>query len=69
MKKQFKQIILASFNAKDAKNSLDYRGSLLMVCTWLIQNQPNHFAIEILLTHAKIQEILYQLDVFDMQCF
>ena len=50
MKKQFKQIIRASFNGKDAKNLSDYRESLLMVCTFCY-----HFATEILLTHAEIQ--------------
>ena len=37
MIKQFKQIIYVSFNGKDAKNFSDYRESLLMVCTWLMQ--------------------------------
>ena len=62
MKKQFNQIIQALFNERDAKNSSEYRESLLIVCTRLMQNQPNHFAIEILLTHAEIQEILYKFD-------
>ena len=61
-KKFFKEIILESFSGKDAKNSSDYRASLLIVCGWLMKKQPDHFVSKILLPHTEIQEILYQTD-------
>ena len=64
IKKSFKEIILASFNGKDAKISSDHRESLLIVCVWLMKIQPDHFVTKILLTHAEIQEILYKTDEY-----
>ena len=64
IKKSFKEIIFASLNGKDAKNSSDYRESLLIVCAWLMKIQPDHFVTKILLTHAEIQEILYKTDEY-----
>ena len=46
-------------NGKEAKNSLNYRGSLLVVSFWLIKHYPKHFFTEILTTLVEIQEILY----------
>ena len=60
-KKFFKEILLASFSGKDAKNSSDYRASLLIVCGWLMKKQPDHFVTKILLTHTQIQEIFTKL--------
>ena len=56
------EIIKASFNGKEAKNSSDYRESLLIVCSWLIQYHPDHFATSLLKSFAEIQEIMYLPD-------
>ena len=58
-KKSLKEIIQNSFNGKEAKNSSNYRDSLVVVCFWLIKHYPNHFVTEILTILVEIQEILY----------
>ena len=42
-KKDVRQISDISFNGKDAKNSSDYRKSLLIVAKWFSENLPEHF--------------------------
>ena len=58
-KKSLKEIIQKSFNGKEAKNSSNYRDSLVVVCIWLIKHYPNHVVTEIFTTLVEIQEILY----------
>ena len=48
-----------SFNGKDAKNSSDYRKSLLIVAKWFSDNLPEHFFNKILLSMCNIQAITY----------
>ena len=50
MKQTLKKVIHTSFNGKEAKNSADYKESLLIVGAWLIQNYPNHFITNIITT-------------------
>ena len=59
MKTAFKKVKDSSFNGKEAKNGSDYRDSLIIVATWFLQNHPFHFATDIIITLAEIQEILY----------
>ena len=59
MKTAFKKVKDSSFNGKEAKNGSDYRDSLIIVATWFLQNRPFHFATDIIITFASIQEILY----------
>ena len=59
MKTAFKKVKDSSFNGKEAKNGSDYRDSLIIVATWFLQNRPFHFATDIIITLAEIQEILY----------
>ena len=47
------------FNGKDAKNSSDYRKSLLIVAKWFSDNLPEHFFNKILLSMCNIQAINY----------
>ena len=61
-KQSLKKIIYNSFNGKEAKNSSNYRESLLILCVWLSENHPRHFATEIFTTLVEIQEILYATD-------
>ena len=58
-KESLKEIIKKSFNEKEAKNSSDYRDSLITVCIWLIKHHPDSFVTKIFTMHAEIQEILY----------
>lgn len=58
-KQNFQLTLDNSFNDKDAKNSSDYRKSLLIICLWLLENKPSHFITDIFLTLSQIQEILY----------
>ena len=53
------QAIEKSFNGKEAKNSADYRKSLLILCTFFNERFPNGYLTEILMTLAEIQQILY----------
>ena len=52
----------SSFNAKEAKNSSDYRKSLLYVSTWLMEFLSNHFVTTPFETLSEIKEILYYSD-------
>ena len=61
-KQSLKKIIHNSSNRKEAKNSSNYRESLLISCVWLTENHPGHFATEIFKTLNEIQEILYATD-------
>ena len=45
-KQSLKKIIHNSFNGKEAKNSSNYRESLLILCVWLTEIHPGHFATE-----------------------
>ena len=47
-KKDVRQILDLSFNGKGAKNSSDYRKSLLIVAKWFSDNLPEHFFNKIL---------------------
>ncbi|XP_057299871.1 uncharacterized protein LOC130630393 [Hydractinia symbiolongicarpus] len=58
-KKTLLEIIEASFNNKEAKNASDYRRSLLIVTNWALKNLEGHFALKLLISLSKIQEILY----------
>ena len=62
IKSDVQNIIKASFNNKEAKNSVDHRKSLLMITNWFIQNHKNNFITSILRTLCEIQEILYSPD-------
>ena len=68
-------IIHKSFNGKEAKNSANYRESLLIVINWFIENKNKYlknksdasstkykYAMDILQSLAEIQEILYLPD-------
>ena len=48
IKKEVQDVIISSFNNKDAKNSSDYRCSLLMITNWFQQELPSHFTTQIL---------------------
>ena len=61
-KQSLKKIIHNSFNRKEAKNSSNYRERLLILCVWLTEKHPGHFATEIFTTLVEIQEILYATD-------
>ena len=61
-KKSFTDIINVSFNGKIAKNSSDYRKSILIVTKWFQDNCSNHVFKSIFLTLCEIQEILYSPD-------
>ena len=58
-KKDVRQILDISFHGKDAKNSSDYRKSLLIVAKWFCDNLPEHFLNKILLLMCNIQAITY----------
>ena len=62
IKKKVQDVIISSFNNKDAKNSADYRRNLLMITNWFQQELPNHFTTQILMTLSEIQELLYLPD-------
>ena len=62
IKKKAQDVIISSFNNKDAKNSADYRRSLLMITNWFQQELPNHFTTQISKTLSEIQELLYLPD-------
>ena len=61
-KTKLNNIITISFHLKEAKNSSDYRKSLLIVTNWLIQNLPEHYITKIFSTFAEIQEITYAVE-------
>ena len=56
-KKDVRQILDISFNGKDAKNSSDYKKSLLT--KWFSDNLPEHFFNKILRSMCNIQGITY----------
>ena len=58
-KKDVRQILDISFNGKDAKNSSNYRKSLLTVAKWFSDNLPEHFFNKILMSMCDIQVITY----------
>ena len=47
LKHSFQKIGDSSFNGKEAKNSSDYRESLIIVSTWLLQHHPQQFITKI----------------------
>ena len=61
-KKQLRDIINSSFNAKETKNGSDYRKSLLYVSTWLIEFLSNHFVTTLFVTLSEIKETSYSSD-------
>ena len=61
-KANLNDIIRTSFHSKEAKNSSDYRKSLLIVTHWLIPNLSEHYITKILSTFAEIQEITYAVE-------
>ena len=61
-KAKLNDIISTSFHSKEAKNSSDYRKSLLIVTNWLIQNLSEHYITKIFSTFAEIQEITYAVE-------
>ena len=61
-KQNVTQIIEKSFNDKNAKNSSDYRKSLLIVSSWFIENMESNFVSTFLKTLTEIQEILYMTE-------
>ena len=58
-KKIVTEVIDKSFNVKEARNSSDYRKSLLVVCAFFIERFPGTYYTEILKTLTEIQELLY----------
>ena len=62
IKKDVTAIIDLSFNNKDARNSADYRRSLLFVTKWFQDNLTQHFITKLLMTFSEIQEIMYLED-------
>ena len=58
-KKDVRQILDITFNGKDAKNSSDYRKSLLTVAKWFSDNLPEHLFNKILMSMCNIQAITY----------
>ena len=58
-KKVVIEVIDKSFNDKEARNSSDYRKSLLVVCACFIERFPGTYYKEILKTLTEIQELLY----------
>ena len=61
-KEKLRDIVNSSFNAKEAKNSSDYRKSLLYVSTWLMEFLSNHFVTTLFETLSEIKEISYYSD-------
>ena len=61
-KNKVKEAIENLFNGKEAKNSSDYRKSLLVVCTFFLEKSPGSYITQLLVTLAKIQELLYLLE-------
>lgn len=61
-KKEIETILNISFKNKAARNSSDYRESLLFVTKWLLETHPNHYITDILTSMSEIQELLYQSD-------
>ena len=51
--KKIETIIDNSFNNKQAKNSSDYRKSLLIVCHWFQKSYPEHHVTKILTTIVR----------------
>ena len=51
------EVIDQSFNDKKARNSSDYRKSLLVVCAFFIERFPGTYYTEILKILTKIQEL------------
>ena len=60
-KRMVNDVIISTFNGKEAKNSADHR-SLLLLTNWFVSHMKNHFSTNLLETLCKIQEILYLLD-------
>ena len=58
-KKIVTEVIDQSFHGKEARNSSDYRKSLLVVCAFFIERFPGTYYTEILKTLTEIQELLY----------
>ena len=63
-KKEIEVLINTSFKDKAARNSSDYRESLLHVCNYLFKNHPSDYVISLLKTMCKIQEIFYLAKFF-----
>ena len=61
-KKKIENIINTSFKNKAAKNSSDYRESLVTITKLFLDTYPNQYITQILLTMSEIQKILYQPD-------
>ena len=57
-KRMVNDVIISTFNGKEAKNSADHR-SLLLLTNWFVSHMKNHFSTNLLETLCKIQEILY----------
>ena len=58
IKKSIVNIINVSFKNEQVRNLADHRESLLIVCTYLQENHPNHFVTKVTETLAEMQEIL-----------
>ena len=58
-KNKVKEAIENSFNGKEAKNSSDYRKSLLVVCSFFLENSLESYITQLLVTLAEIQELLH----------
>ena len=56
-KRMVNDVIISTFNGKEAKNSADHR-SLLLLTNWFVSHMKNHFSRNLLETLCKIQ-ILY----------
>ena len=52
-------VIISTFNGKEAKHSADHRKSLLLLKNWFLSQTKNQFSRNLLEALCKIQEILY----------
>ena len=62
LKKQLQTVIDVSFDGKTAKNSSDYRKSVIIIANWCRKNIRTHTLTKLFQTLAEIQEILYSPD-------
>ena len=58
LSKKIRDVFISSFNNEDAKNSADYRCSLLMIFSWFQKELPIHLTKKILINLSEIEELL-----------
>ena len=57
-KRMVNNVIISTFNGKEAKSSADHRINLLLLANLFLSHMKNHFSKNLLETLCKIQEIL-----------